>query len=127
VEEQAGSSYAGVVSGAAKDDFLEACDLGLVPSIWAEPAGPPFTLLEWLTAGRPVISSRRGGLAESADLPGVQAIEPRTGDLVAAVERLLDPSAWERSVAAVRSFRAAPEDDERWLDEHDGLLREAAG
>jgi glycosyltransferase involved in cell wall biosynthesis len=127
VEEQARSSYAGVVSGAAKDDFLEACDIGLVPSVWAEPAGPPFTLLEWLTAGRPVVSSRRGGLAESADLPGVHTIDTTADDLAAAVEQLLEPGAWERAVAAVRSFRAAPEDDERWLDEHEGLLGGAAG
>jgi glycogen synthase len=126
-EAKAGTSYAGTVSGEAKDDFLERCDLGLVPSVWAEPAGPPYTLLEWLTAGRPVISSRRGGLAESADLPGVHAIEPTARDLVATVERLREPDAWQRALAAVRIFRAAPEDAGRWIDEHEALLEEAAG
>lgn len=127
VEAKAGSSYAGTVSGAAKDEFLDACDLGVVPSVWAEPAGPPYTLLEWLTARRPVISSRRGGLAESTDLPGVHAIEPTARELVATVERLREPGAWQRALAAVREFRAAPCDAERWVDEHEALLREAAG
>jgi glycosyltransferase involved in cell wall biosynthesis len=116
--------YAGTVAGAAKDDFFEACDLGVVPSVWPEPAGPPFALLDWLSAGRPVISSRRGGLAESAGLPGVQTIEPTADELVAAVERLVEPAAWKRALGEVPpSFETG--EHERWIDEHERLLREA--
>ncbi|MGH2996855.1 MAG: glycosyltransferase [Gaiellaceae bacterium] len=124
--ETAPVSYAGAVAGSAKDDFFEACDVGLVPSVWPEPAGPPFAILEWLAAGRPVIASREGGLAESAGLPGVHAIEPDVPGLVAAVESLLEPEAWRR---ALRELPQAADsgDEERWLDEHEQLLREAAG
>jgi glycosyltransferase involved in cell wall biosynthesis len=51
--------------GAAKDAFLAACDIGVVPSLWEEPSGPPYVVGEWLAAGRPVLTSDRGGLAES--------------------------------------------------------------
>jgi glycosyltransferase involved in cell wall biosynthesis len=111
--EAAPVTYVGRVSGAAKDDFLESCDAGLVPSVWEEPAGPPFAVLEWLAAGRPVIASRRGGLAESADLPGVRTVEPTAAGLLEALDEPLNAP----EPVAGNGAR------ERWLDEHAELLR----
>ena len=118
--------FGGTVAGAARDDFFESCDLGVVPSVWPEPAGPPWALLDWLSAGRPVISSRRGGLAESAALAGVHSVEPTALELVAAVERLLEPEAWKRAVGELAPT-VEPGDHERWIDEQEALLREAVG
>ena len=65
------SSGSAGCSGTSKWRFLESCDLGLVPSVWAEPGGPTFTMAEWLAAGRPVLVSNRGGLGEVAGVyPG---------------------------------------------------------
>jgi len=111
--------YAGVVQGEEKRRFLESCDVGVVPSVWLEPGGPPYSLLEWLATGRPVLASRRGGLAEAPELfSGVEGFEPRPEDLVAAVAEL-------RAGAQVAPPRPVGDRD-RWLADHEriyGLAR----
>jgi glycosyltransferase involved in cell wall biosynthesis len=117
--------YAGVVGGEAKRDFLASCDAGVVPSVWDEPGGPPYTLVEWLAAGRPVLASRRGGLGEAVDeLPGAIGIEPTVAGIVSAVRRLLEPEAWRSAVAAVGPIGSAGDLD-RWLDDHERIYAEA--
>ena len=112
--QQAAVEYVGVVHGEEKRRFLEACDAGVVPSRWLEPGGPPYTLLEWLAAGRPVLASRRGGLAETPELFGsVEAFEPEPDALVAAVARL-------RARAPVDPPRPTA-DRERWLADHERI------
>src|SRR5205807_1521843 len=59
--------YDGFLDGSRKLDFLAACDVGLVPSLWDEPSGPPYVVCEWLAAGRPVLATPRGGLAEAVE------------------------------------------------------------
>ena len=71
--ERANVRYEGSVDGDAKRSFLGAADVGLVPSLWAEPSGPPYVVLEWLAAGRPVLATRHGGLAEAASMPPVDS------------------------------------------------------
>jgi glycosyltransferase involved in cell wall biosynthesis len=116
-------SYLGPVTGKAKDDFLESCDAGIVPSVWAEPAGPPFAVLEWLGAGRPVLASRNGGLAESLDeLAGAIAVTPTAGGLAEALAELGDPETWRAALGRVRAVHD-PADRERWLDDHVRILR----
>jgi glycosyltransferase involved in cell wall biosynthesis len=127
VESTPGVEYAGVVGGAAKDDFLAGCDAGVVPSVWDEPGGPPYTVIEWLAAGRPVLASRRGGLGEAVDeLPGAIGIEPTAAGIVSAVRRLLEPEAWRAAVAAVGAI-GSPGDLDRWLDDHERIYAEARG
>jgi glycosyltransferase involved in cell wall biosynthesis len=108
--------YAGVVRGDELRRFLESCDVGVVPSLWLEPGGPPYSLLEWLAAGRPVLASMRGGLAEVPRLyPGVHGFEPTATSLVAAFESLRD--AGPPALPDVRG------DHERWLDDHERIYR----
>ena len=128
VEQAAGESlrFAGPVYGSAKLDFIESCDLGIVPSRWAEPGGPNYTVLEWLAAGRPVLASTRGGLGEARDLPGVVPVEPDAESIVEAVRRVRDEEAWRDLLGRVSQV----EDDrdvERWLDEHEAVYRQATG
>jgi glycosyltransferase involved in cell wall biosynthesis len=118
-------TWEGPVSGDQKDRFFEECDLGIVPSIWAEPGGPTFTMAEWLAAGRPVLVSNRGGLGEVAGrYSGSVAVDPDPDAIVDAVARLSEPERWREVVADVR-----PIDLERgleeWTERHEGLYRSA--
>ena len=111
--------YGGVVTGDGKSRFIAACDVGAVPSLWAEPGAPSFTVLEWLAAGRPVVCSLRGGLGEAArSLPGMIAVEPSVDAIVAACTRLVDPVEWKRALGAAAAPVGVDGDHDRWLSDH---------
>lgn len=117
--------YHGMVSDAAKTAFFADCDVGIVPSVWPEPGGPPYVVLEWLASARPVLASTRGGLGERLDaLPGVIPIEPEADKLVAAVHALARPQRWAAAVAAIRPVGATG-DGKRWLREHEDVYDSA--
>jgi glycosyltransferase involved in cell wall biosynthesis len=115
-----GVVYAGWVPAAERGSFLAGCDLGVVPSVWDEPGGPPLALLDWLGAGRPVLSSGRGGLSELEGARGVVEVEPAADALVHAALALRDPRAWSELRADVRP-PALPSLDE-WLDAYELVL-----
>ena len=121
---ESGVAYAGRVSGAAKLKFVADADLGIVPSLWDEPSGPPYVVCEWLAAGRPVLTTTRGGLAEAAKMSGVTAFEPDVDSLTALAASLREPAAWR---AATASVPAVPDgsDVDRWLAEHEEAYRSA--
>lgn len=111
--EAAPVEYVGVVHGSEKRRFLESCDAGVVPSLWLEPGGPPYSVLEWLSAGRPVLVSGRGGLAEVPALfAAAREFKPTPDGLVAAL-RELDHIAHDP--------RDGRTDRERWLDDHERI------
>jgi len=116
----AGVRYAGHVVGDDRDAFLAACDVGVVPSVWDEPGGPPLALLDWLGAGRPVLSSGRGGLAEITGAHGVIEVPPTPGALADAAEALLDEHAWSDLRAGVRPPPLPSTED--WLDAYEAVL-----
>jgi len=116
--------YDGFVDGAAKAAFFAGCDVGIVPSEWDEPSGPPYVVCEWLATGRPVLASDRGGLAEAAStLGGVSLVEPTTRGIVTAVRRLAAEQGFRAAVASVPTPDAS--DFERWLDEHEKIYASA--
>jgi glycosyltransferase involved in cell wall biosynthesis len=113
--------YHGVVSGAEKDAFFEACDAGIIPSVWAEPGGPTHTLIEWLCSGRPVLVSRRGGLGEVIDLyPSAIGLEPTVEGVDQALRELAEPTRWETIRAEIRPVETAAELD-RWIVAHEEI------
>jgi len=117
--------YAGVVRGEAKTEFIGACDLGILPSLWLEPGGPPYAPLEWLAAKRPVLASRRGGLGEAAEIiPGVEAFEPSVTGVVEAATRMREADLFEPAVRALENLdpQAA---HAHWLDDHERVYRAA--
>jgi glycosyltransferase involved in cell wall biosynthesis len=120
-------SYAGPVQDGLKEEFFAGCDLGVVPSVWAEPGGPTLAMVEWLAAGRPVLVSRRGGLAEViGSYPGSIPIEPTVDDILRAARELTDPPLWADVVAAVR----APTEDgalSAWTDSYAAIYDSLAG
>ena len=116
-------TYHGSVAGARKSEFFAACDLGIVPSVWPEPGGPPYVVLEWLTAARPALVSSRGGLGERLDeFPGLIPTEPNAAGLVQSIERLRASDSFRAAVAQIRPVGTAG-DGERWLDEHEAVYR----
>jgi glycosyltransferase involved in cell wall biosynthesis len=116
---EANVQYQGLVSGPQKDRFFEHCDAGILPSVWQEPGAPATVVLEWLAAGRPLLTSARGGLAEAIpELHGTIEIEPTAQGIVRAVEGLLAPGRWGEAVRAVCP-PIGERDVERWLDKHE--------
>lgn len=120
--------WAGRVPADQITRFLGSCDLGVVPSVWEEP-GLSYSLVQWLAAGRPVLSTTRGGLGEALALGGVTGYEGRDGTaLVGAVGDLRRPDRWAAAVAGAQHHAMAPETQdgaatagatpEQWLDDH---------
>ena len=128
VERAAGEAvrYTGPEYGRAKLAFYESTDVGIVPSRWDEPSGPPYVVCEWLAAGRPVLASTRGGLAEAQLLPGVLPVEPDADGIVDAVRALVAEGPWRDALAAVPVV-TDDRDLARWLDDHERVYAEAAG
>jgi glycosyltransferase involved in cell wall biosynthesis len=107
--------YAGRLIGPEVARFIDACDIGVVPSLWEEP-GLTFAALEWLGGGRPVLATSRGGLAELGG-GGVVTLSGSSEDLLARVAELLDETAWARLLATVPEVDG-DRDADRWLQAH---------
>lgn len=117
--------YLGYVGQDQKDEFLADCDAGIIPSVWPEPGGPPWAMLDWHWGGRPVLVSPRGGLAEAlVDLPGARAVEPTVDGIVEAVRPLRDPEVWRQAVEAVKPVRNGT-DFAYWFDAQEAVYLKA--
>jgi glycosyltransferase involved in cell wall biosynthesis len=115
--------FVGRVAGPEKTAFFDACDLGVVPSLWDEPA--PYAPLEWLSAGRPVLVSPRGGIGEMIDSwPGAVAVDPTPQGIIEAIDRLLEHAAWQRLVSSVR-HPGSPVAFTAWADAHEEVYEAA--
>jgi glycosyltransferase involved in cell wall biosynthesis len=116
-------SFDGVVTSGRKDEFLDTCDIGIIPSVWNEPGGPTHAMVEWLGARRPTLVSTRGGQGEViGDFPGAIELEPTVEGIVAAVTSLLDSATWAKAIGAVRPITADGEVD-RWVERHLAVYR----
>jgi glycosyltransferase involved in cell wall biosynthesis len=85
-------SFAGPYQNRAVRPLMAACDYVLVPSTWWE--NSPVVIQEAFAAGRPVICSGIGGMAEKVQ-DGVSGLHVRVGDpvdLVAVMQRAMDPA-----------------------------------
>jgi glycosyltransferase involved in cell wall biosynthesis len=83
------------------------CLIGLVPSAWAEPFG--LVAVEAMQAGRPVIASAAGGLADIV-VDGETGLLTPPGDpaaLAAALRRLLADKALREAMGEAGRRRAA--------------------
>lgn len=127
VVQASGVRYLGRVAGAAKADFLASCDVGVVPSCWDEPSGPPYVVCEWLASGRPVFVTRRGGLAETVGAyGGVVPIEESSSGIVDVAAGLRRPDEWAALLDALPEVDGDA-DLERWLDEHEEVYGAVTG
>jgi glycosyltransferase involved in cell wall biosynthesis len=83
--------------------------------LWDEPG--PLVVGEWLSGGRPVLATRRGGLAEAARRGGLMSFEESAPALVGVVERLRLEDEWQRLLATLPAVNGTADVD-RWLDAH---------
>ena len=121
VEAAPSVEYLGPVLGAEKVGFIEETDVAVVPSTWEEPNGPNYVVAEWVAAGRPVLCSTRGGLAEARRLPGVTGIEPTVEGIVEGARQLAGSGSAARLSAITDTA-----DMERWLDQHEAVYERAS-
>lgn len=85
--------------------LLAAADVVVVPSIWE---GQPLIVQETLRAGRPLVATRAGGIAELTGDDAALLVPPGDPEaLAAAVTRLLDDPAAAARLAAAARARAA--------------------
>ena len=119
--EEPAVDYVGRLEGDDVADFIASCDAGVAASLWDEPG--PLVVCEWLAAGRPVVTTCRGGLAEAARRGGVLCFEDETATgLAAAVMELHDLQRWSELLATV----PRPVDDRaRWVDQHENAYAAA--
>ena len=116
--------FAGRQSGRALVDWVGRGAVGIVPSAWEEPMGG--VAIELMAAGRGLIVSERGGLAECAGDAGL--LFPN-GDEVALADcmlRILAEPQLRHTLsqrALLRAERFAPE---RFVDQYIDLLRATA-
>lgn len=105
-------------------EVLAGVDVVAVPSLWYE--NTPFTVLEALAAGRPVIASDTGGISEVVrdGHNGFLAAPGRPGELRAVVQRLLDEPERLRDAA---THCAAVRDVDANVDDFLGIYRRLAG
>ena len=117
-----GVDYLGRVDGTAKGEFLSSCDIGVVPSLWDEPSGPPYVVCEWLAAGRPVLVTRRPALLEAASRHGgIVPFEESTRRAERRhVPRRRDQE-WARLIASLPAVEGDADVD-RWLQDHERIF-----
>lgn len=119
-------TYDGAVHPEQKRSFIDDCDVGIIPSVWAEPGGPTHVLAEWLTAGRPTLVSLRGGLAEvAATSNAIIPVEPTAPEIVTALVALAEPARWA-SVLDARATWDAEAEIARWIGRQVELYEELA-
>ena len=122
VERSEHVEYAGRLEGPELARFVGSCDAGIVPSLWDEPGGGPFVVGEWLGAGRPVLTTRRGGLAEAEQAGGVMPFGDTAASLADTSQRLRNPDAWGRLVASVPRLDGDASLG-AWLDRHEEIYQ----
>jgi len=105
-------------------DVLAALDVVAVPSLWEEPF--PFTALEAMAAGRPVVAFRIGGLPESVVHEETGLLVPPADEaaLAAALAELVARPALARRLGEGASRRAAAFTIERHVRRLEDLYNE---
>lgn len=131
-EEHPGIDFVGRLDAAGVDAALAKARALIVPSLWYEVC--PLTVLEAFAAGRPVIASGHGGLADLVE-DGVTGTHVHPGDPGALASAVLaaeaDPDAMRsRGAAAQVAFRARHTPDRGYaglVDVYEQALRRRRG
>jgi len=115
-------TFAGKQSGPALLAWVARGRIGVLPSIWYEPMGG--VAVELLAAGKALIVSEAGGLAECVGDAGL--VFPNGDDraLAGQMQRLLDEPEFERALAARASERATAFAPGPFLDQYLALLQQ---
>ena len=114
--------YVGRLREETLADFVGSCDAGLVSSQCPEGSARPYVVCDWLSAGRPVLATRRGALIEAARGGGVLTFADSPTGLVEALLGLRAGGEWRRLCATVPVVEEDA-DVRRWLDQHEAVVR----
>ena len=117
--------YVGRLREEALADFVGSCDAGLVPSQCPEGSARPYVVCDWLSAGRPVLATRRDALVEAARGGGVLTFADSPTGLVEALQGLRAGGEWRRLRATVPVVEDEA-DVQRWLDQHEAVYEAVA-
>jgi glycosyltransferase involved in cell wall biosynthesis len=101
--------FVGVVPNGRLGEWYESCDLFVHPSLWNEPF--PLTILEAMSCGLPIVSTRVGGIPEMVahGETGI-LVEPGDPDAFAdAIVELLRDDARRRAMGAAGRRRVEQE------------------
>ena len=87
IAQMPGVTWVGSLHPAKMHDFLTACDLFAMPSLWHDPF--PTVMLEAAAAGIPIVAGKRGGITEFlADVPELTLLD-EPGDANALAQTML--------------------------------------
>ncbi|RCS58310.1 glycosyltransferase family 4 protein [Parvibium lacunae] len=108
-----GVTWVGSLHPASMHDFLCACDLFAMPSLWHDPF--PTVMLEAAAAGIPIVAGRRGGISEFLQQVPELGLLDEPGDSVALAQALIsllaDP---DRCLRIGHTLRQMVEQDYTW-------------
>lgn len=113
--------FAGRQNGAALVEWVGRGAVGIVPSAWQEPMGG--VAIELMAAGRGLIVSERGGLAECAGDAGLLFPNRNAQALAECMLRLLTHPGLRFTLGERAARRAALFAPERFVDQYIDLLR----
>jgi glycosyltransferase involved in cell wall biosynthesis len=116
--------FAGRQSGAALLEWVGKGAVGIVPSAWQEPMGG--VAIELMAAGRGLIVSERGGLAECAGDAGLLFANGDVQALADGMLRFLNEPALRHTLGQRALARAELFAPERFVDQYIELLRATA-
>ncbi|OUP08465.1 glycosyltransferase [Collinsella sp. An2] len=111
--------FAGYVAGTARDGLLYDARYACVPSVWNENA--PYSVLEAMAAGVPVIGSRIGGIPELVHdrVTGLLFRPGDTGSLAGLIGRAasMDTEAYEAMSRGCRAFAASECSEKKYMED----------
>lgn len=115
-------TFAGKQSGAALVDWVARGCIGVLPSIWYEPMGG--VAVELLAAGKSLIVSEQGGLAECVGDAGLSFPNGDADALAARMLQVLGDPALQQTLEARARARAEAFAPAPLIDQYVALLRE---
>jgi glycosyltransferase involved in cell wall biosynthesis len=116
--------FAGRQSGQELVDWVGQGAVGIVPSAWEEPMGG--VAIELMAAGRGLIVSQRGGLAECAGDAGLLFANGDADALAGCMRRILAEPQLRHTLGQRALQRAGQFAPDRFIDQYIELLRATA-
>jgi glycogen synthase len=117
--------FAGSKTGAELIELVQQCEIAVVPSEWEEPMGG--VALELLAAGKPLIVSKKGGLAECVGDAGLLFENGDHEDLAVCMSRLLKDEELRNSLLRKANEQVGKFDPEKLAGQYIDLFKQVLG
>ncbi|MEO0731848.1 MAG: glycosyltransferase family 4 protein [Bacteroidota bacterium] len=113
-------TFCGTLRGPALLEQIRVCRIAVLPSTWEEPFGGVAT--EIMAAGKNMIVSRNGALAEIVGPAGLTFTNGEFTQLASAMERLVGDESLQKVQRAAGAERIKDFDEERLIDQYEQLF-----